>query len=683
MAEVTIFRGEPGGFGDAQRDPSRPDGYDSTLHGIIAGGGFSPYFAGTKVPWPVATQAAEYRSGTDWPDANGNPAIFVVGGEVANARCLRIGADGTVTLDRTFTGKTIVPERTNLASALHSDGSTVPLFFVCFGTTGSIEYRTNAVSPAAAWATSTATPVQAFGLLSENGHLWAVLTNGYQVRKWPAGTNPTSGTAGAAIDVGTSAWRILGAAVLARSYVVFVKPDGIYVYDIDTNRFENIAPWLKNNIHLSTGKGTREWGGDVYVPLGWGGMARVTQSLEVLDASPVSRRKRPDVETPGRYRVSAMVGDSSYLYAAHEPYWQLLDDVIDIKVLTTSTDASPGYNDRTDAVTDNDAFTSFNLSDLGAGGVNSFIYIGCSVRFLLPVLGITATAVSGTPALSYWNGSAWTGVSASDFTGQMTRTGGIIPTARISSDWAQTAVGNVGNTFTRFWQRINLTVATAGTLVWEMHVLPDVAEVSGTNTTDDGFDRAGARTHIFRGYPEGDEMHWDDIASLDDDESFLLFFSSLQAQAAGRHLIAIAPLGYERLPIGITGEPRMERFPNCVNGQASILRFGADDRISENTPAPTAIKQITCLHVYGRDATEGDRVQAWVKWDGKAPVPVGFNFGLPCRLYIDPPSERGQGYQYAVWVGIEDAVRNERPPLITRVVAEVIAVEGDPVEAGV
>ena len=36
MAEVELFRGEPGGFGDAQHDTRRPDAYASTLHGIVA-----------------------------------------------------------------------------------------------------------------------------------------------------------------------------------------------------------------------------------------------------------------------------------------------------------------------------------------------------------------------------------------------------------------------------------------------------------------------------------------------------------------------------------------------------------------------------------------------------------------------------------------------------------------------
>lgn len=659
MALVELFRGEAGGMGDAQRNPANPDGYDSTLHGIIAGGGFSPYMAPTEVTWA----AADYRSGSDWRDANGNPLLLVVGGGVAPALCQRIDADGAVTEDRSFTGKTITPpEQNTLASAVHSDGSTAPYFFTCFGTSGDIEFRTRGGS----WSTSSGTPAQADGLLAENGNLWLILTNGYQVRKFPAGTNPTSGTAGAAIDVGDSNWDIRGAAVLARSYVVFVKPDGIYVYDIDTNRFENIAPWLKNNVDQTTGRGTREWAGDVYVPLGWGGMLRVTQNLQILDASPVPRLRRPDVETPGRYRVSALAGDASYLWALHEPYWQLLGEEIGLKVFTTSDDSS--FNDRTAVSTDNDAFTNFTLNDIGSGSSTAFIYVGATSRFLMPVFGIVATAISATPTMQYWDGDSWETVALSDYTAKMTRIAPLYSTARVPDDWAQVAVDGT----TRFWLRVNIASnVQSATAVFEVRVLPDVVEMIGTNTTEDAFDRAGARTHVFRGYPVGQGFHWDDIASLKADHSMQMFLSRIKSQAAGRSLIAVGALDHMRLPIGISGEPRMERYPNCVNGFPSLLRLGSDDRIDENEPRPIEVKDIEALYIYGEDANEGDRVQAWVKYDGQAPKPLGFNFGLPCVLRIDPDSERGRGYRYAIWVGIEDAVRDERVPLITRVLAQV------------
>ncbi len=672
MALVELFRGEAGGFGDAQRSPDRPDSYNSTLHGIIAGGGFSPYFKPTAVTWA----GADYRSGVDWRNSSGVPIILVVGGEAAPALCQRIDSDGTVTQDRSFAGKKIglnggagnVPDRTTLSSTLHSNGADTPYFVVCFGSSGDIEYR----EQDGTWATSSGTPAQAFGLLSENGNLWAILNNTYQVRKWPAGVNPMSGIAGAAIDVGDSNWPIIGAAVLARSYVVFVKPDGIYVYDIDTNRFENIAPWLGSTIDHRTGKGTKEWGGDVYVTLGWGGLLRVTQSLDILNASPVTRNKRPDVETPGRNRIGSMAGDASYLYALHEPYWQLLQTEIDLTVFTTSDDTN--FNDRTAVSTDYDAFTNFTLNDLGAGGATAFIYVGATSRFLMPALGIAADLASTTPTMQYWDGDSWESVTIADYTAKMTRIGILQTSARIPDDWAQNAVDGT----TRYWIRINLsTNVQAATAVWEVAVLPDITLLEGTNMTEEAFDRAGARTHLFRGYPEGNGFHWDDIASLDADHSLNLFLSRIQTSISARSLIAVGPLDHLRLPLGISGEPRMERYPNCVNGFPSILRMGLD-----SFGLPTDIKQLTFLDIHGLGANEGDLVQAWAVYDDGNPVPIGFSYGLPCRLRVDPPSERGRGYLVAIWVGIEDAVRDERIPLITRVVADIEVVPTDDTELG-
>ena len=678
MALIELFRGEAGGFGDAQRNASRPDSYNSTLHGIVAGGGFSPYFKPTAVTWA----AADYRSGVDWRTSNGVPLILMVGGEAAPGLCQRIDSDGAVTQDRSFTGKTIglggggagnVPDRSTLSSVLHSDGSTVPMFIVCFGNSGDIEYRISDGT----WATSSGTPARAAGLLSENGNIWAVVNNtdggaSYQVRKWPAGTNPISGTAGAAIDVGDSTWPITGGAVLARSYVVFVKPDGIYVFDIDTNRFENIAPWLGHNLDQSTGRGTKEWGGDVYVPLGWGGMLHVTQSLDVFDASPVPRNRRPDVETPGRNRIGSMAGDASFLYALHEPYWQLLQDEIGVTVLTTSDDSS--FNDRTTVSTDNDALTSFTLNDLSTGGANSHIYVGATSRFLMPAFGIAASAASIAPTVKYWDGDSWESVTIADYTAKMTRIGVLQPAARIPADWAQNAVDGK----TRFWLQINLASnVQSGTTVWEVAVLPDIIPAPGTNTSEDAFDRAGARTHLFRGYPTPEGFHWDDIASLEADHSLNLFLSRIQTTGTSRSLLAMGPLDYMRLPLGLSGEPRMERFPNCVNGFPSILRMGSD-----SYDLPTTAKQITALDVHGLGANEGDRVQAWAVYDDGSPVPIGHNFGLPCRLRVDPPDERGRGYLAAVWVGIEDAVQDRQVPLITRIVADIEVAPTDDSELG-
>ncbi len=674
MTLVELFRGEAGGFGDAQRDPSRPDSYASTLHGIIAGGGFSPYFKPTAVTWT----AADYRSGVDWRDDNGVPLILVVGGEVASsAFCQRIESTGAVTQDRAFAspkkiglngGAGNVKDRTTLSSVLHSNGSDTPYFVVCFGSSGDIEFRITDGT----WATSVGTPTPAFGLLSENGNLWAILNNTYQVRKWPAGINPMSGTAGAAIDVGDASWPIIGAAVLARSYVVFVKADGIYVYDIDTNRFENIAPWLSHSLDQSTGRGTKEWGGDVFVPLGWGGMLHVTQSLDVLDASPVPRNKRPDVETPGRNRIGAMAGDANYLYALHEPYWQLLQAEIDLTVFTTSDDSN--FNDRTAVSTDHNAFTKFALSDVGGGGANSLIYVGATSRFLMPALGIAAVLASVTPTAKYWDGDSWESVTIADYTAKMTRTGVLQPAVRIPDDWAQVAVDGT----TRYWLQINLASnVQAATVVWEVAALPDVVPAEGTNTSADAFDRAGARTHLFRGYPEGNGFHWDDIASLDGDHSLNLFLSRIQTTGSTRSLIAVGALDHMRLPLGLSGEPRMERYPDCVNGFPSILRMGSD-----TYDLPTSIKQMPFLDVHGLGANEGDRVQAWAVYDDGLPVPIGFSFGLPCRLRLDPPDERSRGYLVAVWVGIEDAVKDERPPLITRIVADIEVVPSDDSELG-
>ncbi|MGH7342421.1 MAG: hypothetical protein ACREKH_18190 [Candidatus Rokuibacteriota bacterium] len=672
MPDVVLFDAETRGYGDAYRNGVRGQTYDSTQHGLVDGGGFVPFFNESFASnWSVSN---EYRSSVEWEDALGDPLVLCVGG-AAEAVCSRINPTGFTATDRTFTGKTISRARSGLAATLHSNGSTTPHYIVCFGSSGDIEYRTRA----GVWATSTGTPAQANGLYSENDNLWAVLTNGYQARKWPSGTNPLSGTAGGAIPVGDSNYAITGAGLLARSYVVFVKPDGVYVYDVDTNRFENLTPDLRNNPHPDTGLGTFTWAGEVFVPLGWGGMLRVTQSLDVLNASPLPRGARPGHTTPGRSKVNAMAGDASYLYAVLESFTQRLGTEIGLTVLTTTDDAI--FNNRTSVATDGNRNTTFALADLSpAPGT---IYIGATQRFAAPWFGIIqAINVSGVPLLEYFNGSAWTSAGGIDFTALLTRSGPILPETRIAADWAQTSV----NGLTRFWLRAVLPTVNGTTTIAEVRALPDVVPLDGTNVSTSGYDEAGLTTHILRGYPQGGEMVWDDIISDGGqtgraDRSMGLLFSRLFSEGQGRSLIAIGPHGYTAWQLGSSGRPGEERFPDCLNGFASLLRCSADDRIATEESAPTMVKRITALKVFGRDFdAANDVLQAWVRWDGGEAIPLGSARRLPTKLDQGSVSEMARGLEYAVTVGVEDGVRGEHPPIITRIVATVEDTGLDPLE---
>jgi hypothetical protein len=669
VREVVLFDGKAaGGYGDAYRNPRRPNTIHETMHGVVASGGFAPYFVGTDVAWATGV-GRDVRGVVEWEDSSGNPVILVALGQgdlASGALVQLIASAGTISEDEAFAGDDFSDV---LPLALHSDGGATPLLYACFGTSGNIQYR----NAAATWAATAGTPNQASGLFSENGNLWAVLTNGYQVRMWPAGTDPKSGTAAVAVDVGDASSTINGAGLLGQSVVVFVKPDGIYLYDRDLNRFENLWKGLDENAHPDTGKGTYTWGNNVVIPLGWGGAVLLTPDLQLIPCSPLPHEALPSHRTPGRSRILAMVSDAEYLYASVEPFTQRTTQPA-MYVRTTTDDAA--FNNRDSVSSDDDLATVFALvADLGA--LPGTLYIGSSSR-LGGLWFDLSTPLLGTYSVQYWDGDSWETLTVDDYTqlasvaGGLSKTGAIVPTARIPTNWATTTV----NSQSAYWLRIVVTLAAGGTAnIREVRLLPDIAPLDGTNVSLSGYHDAGLRTEILRGYLEGGRMVWEPIISHAGHVGQALVLSRLKAAGGGRTLYALGPLAATRFPLGNRGNPAEEQYPSCVNGFASLLTLPYDDRIAEDKEAPTLLKQVRYVRVYGREFDEAnDLVQAWASYDDEAYFPIDSARRLPARLQ-ETIQNAGKGYEYSVRIGLEDGSRGERVPLITRVVAGVVVTE--------
>jgi len=667
IEEVTLFDHERGPFGDALENPLRPGSYHFTTHGIVADGGFQPYFVPTAVDLS-APIAQEWSAPVQWEDSNGHPIALFAGG-ASVARCMRIDPDGTIATDKTFTGKTIDPTFSAVSMALHDNGSTAPLLLVGFGTSGDFEYRTKA----GVWAAAAGSPSQVQGFFSENGNLWGII-NDYQVQSWPAGTNPATGTAGGVYHVGNAAWPITGRGLLARSYVVFTKPDGIYVFDIDAQRFENIWPGLADHIHPDTGKGTRVWGSDLYVPFGQGGMVRVTPALSVIPASPLGAMVRKERKTPGRV-IRGIVGDASYLWGASVGFRNRLGSEIDLFVWENTT--AGGFVDRTAAATDGDSNTGFAF-DLSAAGAE--LYLGADTRTAAIHLLSTVPATESTAIIdvAYYNGS-WAALTHTDYTAGLGRPGVILPDASVPGDWAQNDV----NGETRYWLRVTAASGTAQSVtIQEARLLPEeTVRTGGENVEQAARDEAGLTTHIIRGYPAPtvDGFFWEDVATIDGDYSLGLIFSKLlSAGADGRNLIALGPRGYVRLPVGDLGVPDAVPYSDVTNSFASMLRLRADTRISQNQRAPGTLKHIEYLDIYVEDFDNAnDTVQAWVLFNGvtRQFYGVGRSDAYHRRIRLEAAEPSAVGHLYAAEVAFQDGAVGATVPKITRVVAGVYAAD--------
>ncbi len=674
--EVLLFGQRKGPYGDSRVNARRPGSYKSTMHMLPGEGVLTPYFTPNQLDLTATKQSPPVKA-IEWVNNSGDPIILIaMGAPLATGSSTviaRLDPDGTLATDKSQA--TAVPGKVN-PLVLHSDGGTTPQVFMCFGVGGgaSMIYR----GVATGWFACTGDPNYADGLFSENGNLWATL--GHQVRKWAAGTNPVTATAGAAVNVGNAGWDITGVGLLARSYIVFIKPDGIYVYDIDTNRFENIWGGLAENPHPDTGKGSFTWGSNLCIPLGWGGMVMLTPGLEIIPISPLPAEANGDREVPGRSRVLAMAADAKHLYASIEPFWRRLGSG-EVGVLVRTTSDGSAFNDRDVVAGDDDLSTNFTLADVSPASANSAIYIGTEVReggIWLDLDSLDSPGGSGN--LEYWDGSSWQSVAYTDWTSRFLHTGAFIPDALIPDDWATGTIDGVAD---KYWLRLMFTAGSpdANHKVREVRVFPDPQPLPvGEDVSLSGFDEAGLRTHILRGSFIDGVMEWDDIASLEGDGARLLMFTQLEAISGAKNFVAIGVRDYTRLEVGYSGEPQAESYPEVQNSFASLWRSTADNRLAQNEQAPTTQKLVEYLSVYGRwFDTDNDKVQAWIRYDGGEWTFLGRGDHLPTRFRI-PLHESSLGYEYEVVVSLYDGVRDLEAPEISAIIAGVRAVEGDETE---
>ncbi|MEK0324547.1 MAG: hypothetical protein QQN63_02490, partial [Nitrosopumilus sp.] len=410
--EVQVFGGRKGPYGDAIENRLRPGSYAGTFHMLVEEGQMAPFFKFTTIgnTWTETIKSKPI----EWVDNNGDPIILLLSGtEVGTTPIVQaeiITSGGSRSIDELFSaGHTFYVNFKDLSLVFHSNGSTVPYVFACFGSDGGDDaamFR----NKAAIWVNCSGTPSKWDGAFSENGNLWVII-NGFEVRNFAAGTNPASGTAGAAIPVGSSTYDITGAGLLSRRQIVFIKPDGLYVYDEEIDQFHNIFEGLARNPHVDTGKGTFTWGSNLVIPLGWGGAILLTRDLDILPISLLPSTAKPDHTIPGRQHIGSFAADAQYLYAVARPYGKKVGPALPDFMVATTEDFIT-FNDRTAVSIDNDPATFWTFADVDPDGANNFIVLGASIRFGFPWYLVKAVVKSGIGNYQYWDGDSWESIGA-------------------------------------------------------------------------------------------------------------------------------------------------------------------------------------------------------------------------------------------------------------------------------
>lgn len=120
-------------------------------------------------------------------------------------------------------------------------------------------------------------------------HLYAVTNAGaysnWKVSKCPAGSSPLSAANwSAGLPVGSPVWGINSLRAIGAAPVVG-KPEGLYIFNEVTSRYENLMKWLENAPHADNGKGMFQVSNGICYPTADGGLFHF-DGYTIRDISP-------------------------------------------------------------------------------------------------------------------------------------------------------------------------------------------------------------------------------------------------------------------------------------------------------------------------------------------------------------------------------------------------------------
>ena len=437
--------------------------------------------------------------------------------------------NGAITVDTTFND--VVQ-----GMVIGDNGSGAKRLFVGFGssTNPRIAYR-DLTTDTTPWTVQTTSTYAQFWLITKAGaDLYAVTDAGvailgeYRISKCPAGNDPTLVASwGNGLEVGTPEWGINGLAAIGDSVVVG-KPDGLYYYNDQTKRFENVLPHLVDAPHAVNGKGMRAVVNGVLYPT-HDGKLYFFDGVAVQEVTPEKSWGILPRDV-GTSRITA-IADNGDTVAVVTECWQNTTQGLGLKVIEVDGGVA---TDHTANVTDGSLSTGGDIGGLGTT-TTDYLYVGADVPFEAVCLRITRNVNAATEAWDtpqYSNGTTGT---SDPFTSSFTAFSGIIDgsilgTAGISCvntgfppsasnavlTWTdinaydlmtstQIQFGGSVGTLTKYWVRfpVGTTGFTASTTIDEVEIVPCRAGLPVTAANDFTHrDRAGGITHVYLGKRE-------------------------------------------------------------------------------------------------------------------------------------------------------------------------------------
>lgn len=339
---------------------------------------------------------------------SGNPRQYAF----ANTKCFYF-EDGARTTDNTFAD--VVD-----GAVIAADASTPPLkkMYAGFGNSSSIKNAVRVLTTdTTPWTTTNAAGGAQFWLITKAGPDLYAMTNAgvvasvndnFRISKCPAGNDPTLAASwGAGFSVGTPEWLITGLAAIGTSPVVG-KPDGLYVWDDQTKRFENKMLHLIDSPHPGNGKGMRAVTNGVMYPTN-DGKLYLFDGISITEVTP--EKSITLTRDQGISRVTAIADNGDTVAIVHEAFQNTLDGQRAVNAgLKVITYIGGTFTDVTSTVTDGSLVTGAAMATWGAAA-NDRLYIGLNAPWEGALLRVTRqpnTATQSFATPSYSNGTTGT-----------------------------------------------------------------------------------------------------------------------------------------------------------------------------------------------------------------------------------------------------------------------------------
>lgn len=457
LIPVVMFPNQGKGFGYGKtrmgENGTLPEGYDRTINMTISdgGGALSPSFATTinqaiaskspgafLIPWtdssgtPIAVHGSGnyvrlYKNSAVTLETDATPdvaftaaatdggnvkvtvgssssfatgdTVVVTGSSVAAYNgnwTVTAVADGThvsfnATYSATATG-TITRSAEYASACLWDDGSGTEYLYAGTKTGRKL---LNKRTRAGVWTElSDTADHKAIFVAAGGGKMWATV-NDYQIKNWPAGTDPDAGTPSSSIYVGSQSAKITSLGVIGAVPVVG-KEDGIWIYNTADNLFEPALPTQFNPLNFPFME--PDGSGGLFTATADGALVHIERFGTISRVSPLEG-KSIGRDTP-QGRIVDVTTYSDHGYALMDNAWRRNERVPSFQVYVVSGISGAAYNptgaigasnfltpttitDYTSLVTDGRDDTYLDLSAFDTLANGQALYIGAANKFLL------------------------------------------------------------------------------------------------------------------------------------------------------------------------------------------------------------------------------------------------------------------------------------------------------------